>query len=82
MAMKMTLEGLVGLVAAPGDRAELLRLGEQVHREREERGGAAGDASPEVLDRIMERIQWHFRAIRAPMPTKEEVEEMIADHFK
>jgi hypothetical protein len=74
----MTLGDLVGLVAKPGDRSELLELGRNWHRARRERDAAAGH---ELLERIMERIQWHFRAIRAPMPSREDVERMIADHF-
>lgn len=74
----MTLEELVRLVAKPDDRTELLQLGRELHRERQARSAAAD----EVLERIMDRIQWHFRAIRAPMPTRQDVEEMISEHFR
>ena len=39
-------------------------------------------ARSQLMDQIMEKIQWHFKAMRRPMPTREEVAEMVQDHFE
>jgi hypothetical protein len=80
----MTLQELLKLIAQADDKQELLHLVDQYQRAAQ-RGGsiASGDSSAvdaqrqEALDKIMERVQWHFRALRHPLPTPQEVEEML-----
>ena len=86
--MPMKLEDLLKLIGREADREELLGLSEQYHearqaREMNEAGGAPNVHANqgELLDHIMERIHWHFRALRHPLPTPEEVDEMIRDYF-
>ena len=87
--MSMKLEDLLNLIGQEADRAELLGLSEQYHEARQ--AGKTNDAAGmptvdarqrELLEQVMQRIHWHFRAIRHPMPTPEEVDEMIRDYFK
>jgi hypothetical protein len=87
--MSMKLEDLLNLISQEADRADFLGLCEQYHEARQARqtNEAAGmptvDARQrEVLEDVMQRIHWHFRALRHPMPTSEEVDAMIRDYFK
>jgi hypothetical protein len=88
--MEMKFETLLGLIAKESDQEEFLSLGQQYHTARRAaREANAPNAEPaaasqteELLDQIMKRIQWHFRAIRHPIPTRQEVGEMIEDHFE
>jgi hypothetical protein len=80
----MTLQDLLKLIAKADDQQELLQLVEQYQRAAQRGGGSeSSDSSAidaqrqEALDKIMERVQWHFRALRHPLPTPQELEEMI-----
>jgi hypothetical protein len=84
----MKLEDLLKLIGQEADREEFLGLSKQYHDARQARGtNEAAGASPinagqeALLEQVMQRLQWHFRAIRHPMPTPEEVDEMIRDYF-
>jgi hypothetical protein len=87
--MSMKLEDLLNLIAQAADRAELLGLSERYHEARQARETNETARMPtadarqrELLEQVMQRIHWHFRAIRHPIPTPEEVDEMIRDYFK
>jgi hypothetical protein len=80
----MTLQDLLKLIAKADDQQELLQLVDQYQRAVPRGGGSASSDSAavdaqrqEALDKIMERVQWHFRALRHPLPTPQEVEEML-----
>ena len=80
----MTLQDLLKLIVKSDDQKELLHLVDQYQNAAQTSShskssdSAAADAQrQEALDKIMERVHWHFRAIRHPLPTKQEVEEMI-----
>ena len=87
--MRMTLEDLLKLIGREADREEFLGLSEQYHEARRARetsavGGAATVDARQgaLLEQVMQRIHWHFRALRHPLPTPEEVDEMIRNYFK
>jgi hypothetical protein len=87
--MRMKLEDLLKLIGQEADRAEFLGLSEQYHEARQAREANEAAGAPPIdagqgalLEQVMQRLQWHFRAIRHPMPTPEEVDEMIRDYFK
>ena len=80
----MTLKDLLNLIAKPDDKKEILHLVEQYHnaatmsgRSKSSNSLAVDSQRQEALDKIMERLHWHFRAIRHPLPTQQELEEMI-----
>jgi hypothetical protein len=80
----MTLQDLLKLIVKSDDQKELLHLVDQYQHAAqtsshiESSDSSAVDAQrQEALDKIMERVHWHFRAIRHPLPTKQELEEMI-----
>ena len=80
----MTLQDLLKLIVKSDDQKELLHLVDQYQNAAKTSGhikssdSSAVDAQrQEALDKIMERVHWHFRAIRHPLPTKQELEEMI-----
>ncbi len=85
--MEMELEDLLALIDKESEKKEFLRLGQDYHQARQQPGANRSNSAPnpppeEILDQIMKQIQWHFRAIRHPMPTRQQVEEMIMEHFK
>lgn len=82
----MTLKDLLKLIAKSDDKKELLHLVDQYHNAATMSGRIeSSDSSSvdsqrqEALDKIMERVQWHFRAIRHPLPTQQELEDMIVE---
>lgn len=89
LLVKIEYGTLLGLIPRESDRKELTRLGKEFY----ESGNTLGVAAPneraatesrraDLLDQILQKIQWHFRAMRRPMPTREEVAEMLKDHFQ
>jgi hypothetical protein len=87
--MKIKLGDLLGLIAKESDQEEFLDLSRQFNEAQQARKAkkpaealAAESQSKETLDQIMERLRWHFRAIRHPMPTRQELEEIIKEHFE
>lgn len=66
--MKISMENLLALIPREEDRS---RMREFSHRYRTARADG-------VLDDVMREIDKHWRAIRRPMPTREEVAEMLA----
>jgi hypothetical protein len=84
--MKISMDELLRLVGEAEARKDLLRLAREYGRAR--RGRVRGEASSttsdvgretELLDAIMHRVQLAFRAVRRPLPTREEIEEMLRD---
>jgi hypothetical protein len=88
--MEMKFENLLALIAKESDQEEFRRLGQQYHTSQQAaRAANTSDAEPaddspleEILDQIMKRMQWHFRALRHPIPTRQQVREMIKEHFE
>ncbi|MCA1624067.1 MAG: hypothetical protein LC778_09765 [Acidobacteria bacterium] len=87
--MKTKFGNLLGLIAKDSDRDKFLQLSQQYNESRQARkppepgGSLAADLqNEEIIDQLMKQLQWHFRAIRYPMPTRQEIEEMIYEHFK
>ena len=82
----MKLENLLMLIAKEEDKKELLELVDQ-YQNASRRPGLSESTSSSAVDlrrqeamtRIMERIHWHFRAMRHPLPTQQEIEEMVAE---
>ena len=87
--MKIEYNTLLDLIPREADRKELTQLSQQYHESGQtpeaaapsERATADSQRS-DLLDQILESIQWHFRAMRRPMPTREEVAEMVKEHFQ
>jgi hypothetical protein len=86
--MKKKLENLIGLIHKEPDKEEFLELSRQYNETLQGRRGTESaeaikaELEKTALDQIMKRLQWHFRAIRHPMPTSEEVEDMIKEYFE
>jgi CHASE3 domain sensor protein len=88
--MDMKFENLLGLIAKESDQKEFVRLGQEyvkAHQDTREASDSAGARTAEteredILDQITKQIQWHFRAVRHPIPTRQELEEMLKEHFK
>lgn len=87
--MKIEYNTLLDLIPREPDRNELRRLTKEYYKT----GQGPEDADltervttdarqSELLDQILQKIQWHFRAMRRPMPTREEVAEMVKNHFQ
>lgn len=80
----MKFEDLLKVIGEDDAREEFTRLGREYVNER--RLARAGEGSEErreaALGALMEKVQWHFRAIRHPMPTRQQLEEMLAEHFR
>lgn len=68
-----TLDDLLKVMPAEEDRDEVRRLARQV------RPDARGPAIDRVLDQMMERIQHGLRAVRHPLPSRQEVERMVRE---
>jgi hypothetical protein len=89
MIVKIEYTTLLGLIPRESDRKALAQLSQQYHESAQTpesadssaRAAAAARRS-ELLDQIIQSIQWHFRAMRRSMPTREEVAEMVNEHFK
>lgn len=81
----MRFEDLLKVIGEKADREEFTRLGREYADERRlaRAGGGGGDEARReaALGALMEKVQWHFRAIRHPMPTRQQLEEMLAEHF-
>ena len=87
--MKIEYGTLLGLIPRETDREKLSDLSKQLFDSEQSREAAApaersalDSRHIELLDQLQERIQWHFRAIRRPMPTREEIIEMVKEHFQ
>lgn len=65
--MKISMNSLLALVGREEDRARLRELSRRYHAARAEG----------VLDDVMQEIEKAWRAIRKPMPTRDEVRQML-----
>lgn len=84
----MGLDDLLTLIPKEADRREFLRLTGAYHA-----AARAGDAEAPrgdrvteaerdaLLDEVMQQLMTHFRAIRHPIPTRDDLKRMIATHF-
>lgn len=68
-----TLDDLLKVMPAEKDRDEVRRLAREV------RPDARGPAADQVVDEMMERIRYGLRAVRHPLPTRQEVERMVRE---
>jgi len=63
-------------------REEILSLGREVHDSAHGDRSASGAArEKQLLQTMVERIQWHFRAARYAVPSADELRQMVDDHF-
>jgi hypothetical protein len=69
-----TLDALLKVMPAEKDREEVRRLAHQYREQREQREDPAA-----IVDQVMERIALGFRAVRHPLPTRQEVARMIEE---
>ena len=81
----MKFEDLVKVIGNQDDREEFVRLGQQyaeAHKLAQARAEPQAEAQREAaFTQLIERVQLHFRAIRHPMPSRQELEEMAVEHF-
>lgn len=68
-----TLDELLKVMPAEKDREDVRRLAREV------RPDARGPAVDLVVDQVMEKIGWGLRAVRHPLPTRQEVERMVRE---
>ena len=68
-----TLDELLKVMPAEKDREDVRRLAREV------RPDARGPAVDLVVDQMMERIQYGLRAVRHPLPSRQEVERMVRE---
>lgn len=81
--MTTSFNNLLSLIGRGADREEFSRLGHQYYEAFQSQQTNEQSAQRErILDQIMERMRWHFRAVRHPIPTRPEVEQMILDYFR
>jgi hypothetical protein len=87
--LKIEYDTLLNLIPRETDREQLSDLSKQLLESEQAREtadpakrSAADSRRSELLDQMLERIQWHFRAMRRPLPTREEIAEMIKEHFQ
>lgn len=87
--MKIEYSALLDLIPREEDRQEFTQLSRQYYDTAQTAETAdpsaradAQSRQSELLDKIIERIQWHFRAMRRSLPTRDEVAEMVDEHFK
>jgi hypothetical protein len=73
--MEWKLETLFDLVPREADRDELRTLGRR-HNEAVQSRAPASERDA-IIDEAMARVQDHFRAIRHPLPTRADVEQML-----
>ena len=85
----MQLEDLLQLIGTEAERATFQRRGQRYYQAHQQREACTSAAAPdaearreELLDQIMHRLRYYFRAIRHPLPTRQEVAEMIMAYFK
>jgi hypothetical protein len=76
-AYPVTFESLLRLIPKEADRQKLRDLAREFSLGRQAPGASRGE---QALDQIMHQIQLHFRAIRHPLPGKQEVEQMLLEH--
>jgi hypothetical protein len=67
--MKIPMKNLLALIPREEDRARMRELSRRYRTAR-----ADG-----VLDDVLLEIEKHWRAVRRPMPTREEIREMLDD---
>jgi hypothetical protein len=77
--MNLSFNDLLKLVPKEAERRELNRLGRE-YAQAAGQPAAAARTGP-MLDEIMKQIQHHFRAIRHPLPTRAQVEQMMREAF-
>jgi hypothetical protein len=75
--MEWKLETLLDLVPRESDREELRGLGRRHNEAIRARAPAAEREA--IVDEAMARVQDHFRAIRHPLPSRADVEQMLSE---
>lgn len=86
--MKIDYDSLLDLMPQETDREKLSNLSKELFeteliRDAAEtaRSSEAESRRNELLDQLTQTIQRHFRSARRSMPTREEITEMVKEHF-
>lgn len=81
----MSLEELLAVFGSEAEREGFLQLGRRFCDAQRGNGSRTADDAVEggesLLDQLMHRVQVQYRAIRRPLPRREELMKMILDHF-
>ena len=77
----MKFDDILKLIHNQENREELRYLGQRYYDTQRETSRADTSGQKELLDEIIHRIHLQYRAIRRPLPTQKEVEEMIVNYF-
>ena len=80
----MEFTDLLSIIAKDDRRAEFAALGERLHElgsSGEARTAATEDERREVLDELRQQLRLHLRAARHPVPSDDELQEMIERYF-
>jgi hypothetical protein len=79
----MNLDDILSLAPKPSDREELLKLAREYYDiSISNPGPDQGAPQNELLDRLMKTIQRHVSVARFPIPTPQELAQMISNHFQ
>lgn len=82
----MRFGDLLKAVGAEDEREELARLGREYAEARRltrEGGEPQGEARREAaLDALLDKVRWSLRAARHPLPTRQQLEEMLTEPFE
>jgi hypothetical protein len=73
----MEFEDFLQLTGSEAEREELLRSGQRFYDATQ----PSSSEREELLDQVMERVQWSLRAARHPLPTRAELEAMLLEYF-
>jgi hypothetical protein len=84
--MKIKFEDLLKVIGKEDDREEFVRLGQQyaaAHKFAQGRAEPQAEAQREAaLGQLIARLQEHFKPIRHPIPSRQELEEMAVEYFE
>jgi len=81
--MARTLSELVSAIPDQSGRDEVLKLAQQLHDVgRNARMSDPSDERRRLADKTLEQIRWQFRAARYAIPSSEELQRMVDEHFR
>jgi hypothetical protein len=82
----MTFDDILKLIRDQRNREYVRGIGQRYYDIQVERGRADSTGlesrQKKLLNEIMHHIHLQYRAIRRPLPTENDVREMIFEHFK
>ena len=79
--MPRTLSDLLKSIPNEAGQTEVLQLGREVHEAGRSTRAAGGVSEQQLLEQMLDRVRWHFRAARYAVPGPEELKRMIDEHF-